>query len=134
MSNILYVYPALVTWLAMAMYFWTMFLVGRARAKHKVPPPRTDGPDDFLRVFRVQQNTLEQLMLFLPGLWLFAAFVSPLWAGVLGAVWLVARVSYVVGYSQSVDKRLLPFVFAMVTTVVLFGGALFGIIGALLAL
>lgn len=132
--NILYVYPALVTWLAMALYFWTMYRVGGARAKYQVPPPRTDGPDDFLRVFRVQQNTLEQLVLFLPALWLFALFISHLWAGVLGLIWLVARVLYALAYTQSAEKRLPPFIFALVTTVVLLGGAMFGIIGALMAI
>lgn len=134
MSNILYAYPALVTWCAMALYFWSMARVGGARGKYKVQPPCTDGPEEFRRVFRAQQNTLEQLVLFLPSLWLFALYISPVWAAVLGAVWVVARVWYVLGYSQAAEKRRPPFIFAMVTTVVLLGGALFGIIGAVLVI
>lgn len=133
MNNILYVYPATVTLLAMLLYFWTMFRVGGCRAKHKILPPRTDGPEEFQRVFRVQQNTLEQLVLFLPSLWLFALFISHLWAGVLGAIWLVARAWYARAYSQSTEKRQPPFIFAIVITVVLIAGAGIGLIGAWMA-
>lgn len=133
MSNILHAYPALITWLVMAMYFWTMWRVGSARSKHGIAPPRTDGPEEFVRVFRAQQNTLEQIVLFLPSMWLFALFISPVWAAVLGGIWLLARVMYVLGYSKAAEKRMAPFLFGLVTTVVTLGGAIFGIIGALMA-
>ena len=29
-------------------------------------------------------NTLEQLVVFLPALWIFASYISPLWAAALG--------------------------------------------------
>lgn len=134
MNTILYVYPATITLLTMVMYFWTMWRVGQARARHRIMPPRTDGPEEFLRVFRVQQNTLEQVVLFLPSLWLFALFISYLWAGILGAVWLAARVWYAIAYSRAAEKRLPPFLFALFTTVVLMGGAGIGIIGAWMVL
>lgn len=134
MQNILYVYPALVTWGAMALYFWSMFRVGSARTKHQVMPPHTTGPEAFMRVFRAQQNTLEQLVLFLPSLWLFALFISHLWAGILGALWIIFRVWYILGYSRATEKRMAPFLFGLVITVVLLGGALFGMIGAVMAI
>ncbi len=78
---------------------------GVARAKYKIEAPAVIGHPDFERVFRVQVNTLEQLVAFLPALWLFALYVSPAWASVLGAVWIVGRVLYAVGYVPAADKR-----------------------------
>jgi len=50
--------------------------VGRARGKYKVKAPATTGDPAFERAFRVQMNTLESAVAFLPVLWLFAAFVE----------------------------------------------------------
>ena len=60
---------AIVTCLALAPYFAFSWKVGRARAKYKIAAPATVGHPDFERIFRVHQNTLENLMIFLPGLW-----------------------------------------------------------------
>ena len=65
-------YTALVTLLAIALYFYTGLLVAKARAKFGVQAPATTGHPDFERVFRVQMNTLEWMPIFLPLLWLFA--------------------------------------------------------------
>jgi glutathione S-transferase len=55
--------PALVVCFAMAMYIWTIAMVSRARGKYQVRAPATAGNEDFERVFRTQQNTLENLEL-----------------------------------------------------------------------
>jgi uncharacterized membrane protein YecN with MAPEG domain len=73
------IFPSSVTVLTLILYLVITINVGRARGKYKVPVPQTSGDPDFERVFRVQQNTLEQLILFLPSLWLFSLFVSPIW-------------------------------------------------------
>ena len=67
------------------------------------------GEPDFERVVRVQQNTLEQLVFFLPLLWLFSFYVSPLWAAGVGAIWLVGRIVYAWGYYQAAEKRTIGF-------------------------
>ena len=72
------IFPSSVTVLTLILYLVITINVGRARGKYKVPVPQTSGDPDFERVFRVQQNPLEQLILFLPSLWLFSLFVSPL--------------------------------------------------------
>jgi hypothetical protein len=72
------IFPSSVTVLTLILYLVITINIGRARGKYKVPVPQTSGDPDFERVFRVQQNTLEQLILFLPSLWLFSVFVSPL--------------------------------------------------------
>jgi glutathione S-transferase len=96
---------ALVTLLAIVLYFYTGVLVARARAKFGVRAPATTGNPDFERAFRVQQNTLEWMPIFLPLLWFFVLYVNDWGAALLGLVWLVGRVLYIRGYTQAADKR-----------------------------
>lgn len=131
MSLIVLTETALITCLAVALYFWATFRVGSARKKYGVQPPRCDGPDEFLRVFRAHQNTLEQLVMFLPVLWLCALYFNPLLAAVLGAIWLIARVWYVLAYSADAEKRHPPFLLGLMMTVLLFICALIGIFQAI---
>ena len=98
-------YTALVTLLAVVLYFYTGLLVARARAKFSVIAPATTGHPDFDRVFRVQMNTLEWMPIFLPLLWLFALNVSDWGAAALGLVWIGGRIVYIRGYSQAADLR-----------------------------
>jgi hypothetical protein len=70
--------------LALVQYMFFTAQVASARAKFGVEAPRITGNDTFERTFRVQQNTLEQLVVFVPGMLLFAWFVSPLWALIPG--------------------------------------------------
>ncbi|WP_242049075.1 MAPEG family protein [Planktothrix sp. FACHB-1365] len=102
--------------------------VGRARIKYKIMPPQMTGDENFERVVRVQQNTLEQLVLFLPTLWLFSEWVSPIWAAGLGAVWVIGRILYAWGYYQAPEKRMLGFGISSLVTFTLLGGAIVGII------
>ena len=121
-------WPSLITALTLLLYQVLTFNVGRARDKYKVPPPETTGDPNFERVLRVQQNTLEQLVFFLPLLWLFSFYVSPLWGAVIGAVWLVGRILYAWGYYQIAEKRMLGFAISFISGIVLLLGSLFGII------
>jgi uncharacterized membrane protein YecN with MAPEG domain len=102
--------------------------VGRARGKYKVSPPQTTGDPNFERVLRVQQNTSEQLILFLPALWLFTQFVDPIWAAGVGAVWILGRAVYAWGYYQAAEKRLLGFGISSLATLILLGGSLVGVV------
>ena len=79
------IYTALVTVLAVCLYFMTGLLVANARTKFGISPPATTGNPDFERVFRVQMNTLEWMPIFLPLLWLFAVYLSDWGAAVIGA-------------------------------------------------
>lgn len=132
MNTVVLAWPAFITWCALALYFWSTFRVGRARSHYKVPPPVTDGPEGFLCAFRAHQNTLEQLMMFLPSLWLAAIYFNPLFATVLGAIWVIVRVWYVLAYSAAAEKRLLPFILGIIIVIVLMIGGLFGIVEQLL--
>jgi glutathione S-transferase len=121
-------YTALVTLLAIALYFYTGLAVAKARQKFGVVVPATSGHTDFERVFRVQQNTLEWMPIFLPLLWLFAITVSDWGAAVLGLVWLVGRLLYIRGYSEAAEKRHHGFSIQMGASGALFIGALAGIV------
>ncbi|MDB9338105.1 MAPEG family protein, partial [Nodularia spumigena CS-589/07] len=72
-------WTGLITALTLLLYLFITINVGRARAKYKVLPPQMTGNPDFERVVRVQQNTLEQTVFFLPALWLFSLYLSPFW-------------------------------------------------------
>jgi uncharacterized membrane protein YecN with MAPEG domain len=119
-------YTALVTALALVMYFVVTMNVGRARAKYDVKPPNTTGNPNFERVLRVQQNTLEQLVSFLPALWLYTLLGDPKKGAALGAAWIVGRILYAWGYYQATEKRGPGFMIAMFAHVGLILGALFG--------
>src|SRR3954451_21387102 len=101
----MYHFSALVTLLAVLVYFYSSILVSRARGKFGVKLPAISGNPDFERVFRAQMNTLEWLPIFLPALWLFAVYISDPFAAALGLVWVVGRLLYVLGYAQAVEKR-----------------------------
>ena len=115
---------------ALGLYFWTVFNVGRARGKFQVEAPVMDGPPAFLCTVRVQGNTVEQLVLFLPALWLCALFRSDHLAAALGALWIVGRLAYAIGYYRAPSKRGAGFVVSMVATACLVGGAVVGMLGA----
>ena len=124
----LLIFPAGATVLALILYLVTTINTARARLKYNVPPPQISGNADFERIFRVQQNTLEQLPLFLPSLWLFSLFVSPLWGAGLAAVWLLGRIIYAWGYSQAAEKRGPGFGISFLATLALLVGSLVGIV------
>ena len=99
-----YPWTALVTVAALILYFVVTLNVGRARFKYNVSPPAISGNPDFERVFRVQQNTVEQIVLFIPALWVFSLFVSQIWGAALGAVWVIGRILFAWGYYQAPEK------------------------------
>jgi glutathione S-transferase len=96
---------ALVTCLAVLMYFLFSFQVGKARRTYGVKAPAISGNPDFERVSRVHMNTLEWMPIFLPALWLFAIYISDAIAAALGVIWIVGRVLYMTGYARAANKR-----------------------------
>jgi glutathione S-transferase len=97
--------PALVTLLTVLLLFGTMWAVGRARGKYGIKAPAISGDPAFERAYRVQMNTLEGTVMFLPVLWLAAQYGFSGWAGIAGLIWLVGRVWYALAYLQEAGKR-----------------------------
>ncbi|MEY2622072.1 MAG: hypothetical protein RIT26_1892 [Pseudomonadota bacterium] len=95
----------LMTLLVVALMFWTAINVGKARAKYDIKAPATSGHEMFDRSYRVQMNTLESAMLLLPSMWIYAALIGDLGAGVAGAIWIGGRVWYAVAYQKDPAKR-----------------------------
>jgi uncharacterized MAPEG superfamily protein len=122
---------AIVTVLALIVFMVTAFRVGGARARHGVEAPATTGNEIFERHFRVQMNTLEQLVLLLPGLWIWTAYWGELWAAVLGVVWIVGRIIYMNSYVADPKKRSAGFGLTFLPSIVLLIGALAGAIHAM---
>ena len=121
-------YTALVTLLAIALYFSTGLMVAKARRTFGVDVPATSGHADFERVFRVQQNMLEWMPIFLPSLWLFAFTIGDVWAAVAGLVWIAGRLVYIAGYSHASERRHAGFFIQMLACAVLWFGALGAIV------
>ncbi len=88
--------------------------------------PAISGHPMFERYFRAHQNTMEQLVAFVPAMWLFGTYVSPPWAAGLGLVYLVGRVLYLRGYVADPAKREIGFGLSVLPIIVLIVGALWG--------
>ncbi len=119
------VYVTLATLLAVFYTFFLSMKVGKMRDTHNVQSPAITGNIDFERVFRAHQNTIEQLVIFLPCLWLGAAFIGDLLAGTLGLVWVGGRLLFVNAYEAG-ESRFLGMWMTMLPTTGLFLAALFG--------
>jgi uncharacterized membrane protein YecN with MAPEG domain len=119
-----YLPVALVTLVAAVVLFVMAALVSRTRTAVGIPPPAMTGNALLERTIRAHANTLEWMPVFLPGLWLFAIYASPLWAAVLGALWIVGRIAYFIGYRIAAEKRFAGFgIQAIVTFVLVLGAA-----------
>jgi glutathione S-transferase len=121
-------YTAIVTLLAIALYFFLATRVAAAHAKFGVKLPAMSGNPDFERVFRAHENTLEWMPTFLVPLWLCAIYLSDIAAAILGLLWIVGRVVYFIGYSKAVEKRLPGFFIQGTACLLLFVGAVAGIV------
>lgn len=125
--------PAIITLFSLLLFLGITFYVGYARTKYGIKAPATTGNENFERIFRVQMNTLENLILFLPALWLFGYYLSPLWAGVVGIVWLVGRIDYAFGYARSAAARSRGYGISILAFAVLAVGAAVGIVLRIMA-
>src|SRR5271168_1839524 len=115
-------YVDIVTALAVLQFIVFGFKVGSARGRYGIKAPAITGNEIFERLFRVQQNTLEQLIAFLPGIYLFSHYFSPLVAAVLGVVYLIGRELYSYSYAKDPAKRGLGYGLTFVPMVILVVG------------
>jgi uncharacterized MAPEG superfamily protein len=122
----------LVTILALLQFFFFATQVSRARGRYGVAAPASSGHEIFERYFRVQMNTLELLVMFVPALWLAAFYVAPIWPLALGLLYLIGRLIYFRSYVADPGKRGPGFGLSMLPIVVLLAIALIGCIRQLI--
>lgn len=124
--------PALVTLLTMLLLLATTWAVGHARHKYGIKAPAISGDPAFERAYRVQMNTLESTVMFLPTLWLAAHYGFSGWAGVAGLAWLVGRAWYALAYLKDAGKRGPGFSLGMLAWAALLVMAVIGVARAML--
>lgn len=124
--------PALVTLLTVLLLSGTMFMVGKMRGRHGIKAPATSGHPAFDRAYRVQMNTLEGTVMFLPVLWLAAEYGFSGWAGIAGLVWLLGRVWYAWSYLKDPASREKGFAVAMLAWLAVLVMAAIGVCRALM--
>ena len=122
-------YVAIVTCLALLVYFWMVLGVGGARRKSGITAPAMIGDPHLERAVRVQANTLEWLPIFLPSLWLCHLFwqqedQTGIIVSAIGAMWILGRIVYALGYVREPSKRSLGFLIQFAASIVLLMGAL----------
>ncbi len=124
-------YVDIVTALAVLQFLVFGFKVGAARGRYGVKAPAITGNEIFERLFRIQQNTLEQLIAFLPGIYLFSRYFNPLVAAALGVVYLIGRELYAYTYVKDPAKRDVGYGMTFLPMVILVVGGLIGAVRAL---
>jgi glutathione S-transferase len=126
---------AAVTVLAVLFVFYTGLNVARMRGKHKISAPAVTGALEFECAYRVQVNTLEQFVMFLPLLWLATAYfhMLPWLPAVVGFVWIFGRLVYMQGYMAAPEKRGTGFLITSLSSLALLILAIVGIVQAWVA-
>jgi len=120
-------YAAFIILLALAQYLYFTMRVGLARGKFGVKAPATSGNEIWERVYRVQQNTLEQLVMFIPAIIAFSMYASSRWALLPGVLFLIGRQLYSFEYVKDPDSRTPGMALSLLSNVVLVIGALIGL-------
>ena len=110
---------AIVTALALLQVFIFALQVGQQRVKHGINAPATSGNPEFERAFRVHENTVEQLIIFIPS------------AGI-GLVFIIGRQVYRSSYIGDPASRSAGFGIGAAAMMILLLGGLVGAVMALL--
>ena len=117
-------WTALVSILALLVYFAMGLQVARARGKSGIDAPAMTGDPMLERAVRVHINTLEWLPLFLAGIWLFAIYWNEAFAAGMGVVWIIGRLLYSAGYMADPAKRSTGYLIQLLAGAALLLGAL----------
>ena len=113
---------------ALMQYMYFITQVGFSRGKYEVSAPKTTGNENWERMFRVQQNTAEQLIIFIPGIIAFSTYVSPLWVLIPGTLFIIGRQTYSHLYQKDPSSRSPGFVLSFFSNAGLVVGSLIGIV------
>lgn len=120
-------YVSIVVMLALLQYIYFGVEVGRARGRFSVPAPATTGNEVFERYFRSQQNTAEQLLVFLPAVYACAFYASEALATLMGLFFVLGRMLYFRGYTDPEKNRAPGFALGLAANVVMILATLYTI-------
>ncbi len=121
-------YIDIVAVIAVLQLIFFSVLVGRARDQYDVSAPAVIGHEIFERVYRVQMNTLELLVAFLPAIFLAGKYWPQTAVAGLGAVYVLGRFIYWRAYMNAPKSRGLGFGLSALPVLVLLLAALVGAI------
>jgi|HubBroStandDraft_6_1064221.scaffolds.fasta_scaffold25575_4 glutathione S-transferase len=118
------------TILALIQLIYFSTLVGRARGKYNIKAPAVTGHEMFERYYRVQMNSIEQIVLFLPALWIASALanLAYYWIALIGVVYLIGRQIYQISYVAEPSKRSLGYALTAVPVLILIISDLIGVV------
>ena len=121
-------YVELIAVLAVLQFFFFGAMTGRERRKSGIKAPAISGNDAFERMYRVQMNTLETLVAFLPVLLIAGKYWNGSLIAGIGCVYLLGRFIYWRAYVSNPEKRGLGFMLSMLSTLTLIIFALLGVL------
>jgi len=124
------VLTAAVTILAVLILLAFAIGVSRVRRRVNIQPPAMTGAPELERSLRIHGNTVEQIIIFLPAMWLAALYFQGWFPPIIGLVWCLGRIVYAIGYSKAADARLPGFILTIVPTLILIVLAIIGIVRA----
>ena len=123
-------YVHIVIGLALVQFWYFGLLVGKARGTYNVPAPATLGNEAFERYFRVQMNTLELLVMFVPAMYIFGQYWGGYLAAALGVVYLIGRLIYFTSYVKDPKSRSMGYGLSVTPIMIMVVGAIVGAIRA----
>ena len=121
-------YAIILILVALLQYIVFIGKVGFSRGKFDVKAPKTVGNEVWERMFRVQQNTMEQLVIFIPAMLSFSAYVSKSWVLLPGVLFIVGRQIYAHLYVKEPETRSLGMVLSYFSNIALVLGSLIAIV------
>ena len=124
-------YATLIVMLALLQYSYFVGRTGYMRGKHGIKAPATTGHEMFERAYRVQQNTLEELIIFVPATFTYAAWTSSFWVILPGGLFILGRAWYGAAYMKDPSKRGPGFGMTLMANIWLIVGTLVGLAPAL---
>jgi uncharacterized membrane protein YecN with MAPEG domain len=124
---------AAVTALAILIAIGFAILVSRVRRSVDIFPPAMSGDPRLERALRVQGNTVEGFIVFVPALWLAALYFQGWVPPIIGLIWCLGRLIFAVGYMAAPEKRAIGFGISILSVLALVVLAGIGIVNAWLA-
>ena len=121
-------HATLLVLLALLQYIWITIRVGASRGKYHVDAPACEGNEAWERLFRVQQNTMEQLIIMIPATYAFAYYVSGMWVLLPGVAIIIGRFLYSAEYIKDPKTRVPGMSLTLAANAGLVVGALIGLL------